>query len=66
MQDFQCNEIIIGGDFNLVMDIEKIREGGAPARIKTPSKRLKEFAKKKKDTLGEGRNRIFNVGSISF
>ena len=28
LQDFQCNEIIIGGDFNLVMDIKKDKRGG--------------------------------------
>ena len=26
--DFQCEEIIIGGDFNLVLDIEKDKSGG--------------------------------------
>ena len=79
LQDFQRDEIIIGGDFSLVMDIKKDKRGSALACIKTPSKRLKEFArrgmsetygeysiKKKKDTLGDRRNRIFNVGSISF
>ena len=47
LQDFQCDEIIIGGDFNLFIDIKKgKRVGGAPARIKTPSMRLKEFARR--------------------
>ena len=36
LQDFQRNEIIIEVDFNLVMDIKKIREGGVPTYIKTP------------------------------
>ena len=29
LQDFQCDEIIIGGDFSLVMDIKKDKRGGA-------------------------------------
>ena len=46
LQDFQCDEIITGGDFNLVRDIKKDKRGGALARLKTPSKRLKEFARR--------------------
>jgi len=29
-QDFQGDEIIIGGDFNLVLDVEKDKKGGLP------------------------------------
>ena len=28
--DFKCDEIIIGGDFNLVLDVEKDKKGGIP------------------------------------
>ena len=28
LADFKCNEIIIGGDFNLVLDVEKDKKGG--------------------------------------
>ena len=28
MADFKCDEIIIGGDFNLVLDVEKDKKGG--------------------------------------
>ena len=26
--DFKCDEIVIGGDFNLVLDVEKDKKGG--------------------------------------
>ena len=26
--DFKCDKIVIGGDFNLVLDVEKDRKGG--------------------------------------
>ena len=26
--DFKCEEIIIGGDFNLILDVEKDKKGG--------------------------------------
>ena len=30
MEDFQKDEIIIGGDFNLVLDVQKDKKGGLP------------------------------------
>ena len=30
MYDFRCEEIILGGDFNLVLDVEKDKKGGLP------------------------------------
>ena len=28
LSDFQCDDIVIGGDFNLVLDVEKDKKGG--------------------------------------
>ena len=28
LADFKCDKIIIGGDFNLVLDVEKDKKGG--------------------------------------
>ena len=33
LRDFQCEDLIIGGDFNLVLDIEKDKKGGRPKHI---------------------------------
>ena len=41
LQDFQCDEIIIGGDFNLVMDITKDKRGGCACTQKKLPKRGK-------------------------
>ena len=30
LQDFQCKDIILGGDFNLVFNVEKDKKGGLP------------------------------------
>ena len=30
IEDFQKDEIVIGGDFNLVLDVEKDKKGGLP------------------------------------
>ena len=30
LYDFRCEEIILGGDFNLVLDVEKDKKGGLP------------------------------------
>ena len=30
MEDFQKDEIIMGGDFNLVLDVQKDKKGGLP------------------------------------
>ena len=41
---FQCEDIIIGGDFNLVLDIEKDKKGGLPKTHKNALKILQEFS----------------------
>ena len=41
LQDFQCNEIIIGGDFNLVMDIKKHKRGGRACTHNFAEKKMK-------------------------
>ena len=28
LADFKCDEVIIGGDYNLVLDVEKDKKGG--------------------------------------
>ena len=28
LQDFQCEDIILGGDFNLILNLEKDKKGG--------------------------------------
>ena len=38
LRDFQCDEVMIGGDFNLVLDIDKDKKG---SRYKTRSKSAK-------------------------
>ena len=30
LQDFHCNDIVLGGDFNLVLNLEKDNKGGLP------------------------------------
>jgi len=30
VQDFHCDDIILGGDFNLVLNLEKNKKGGLP------------------------------------
>ena len=41
LQDFQCDEIIIGGDFNLVMDIKKDKRGGRACTHKNSVEEVK-------------------------
>ena len=43
-QSFQCEDIIIGGDFNLVLDIQKDKKGGLPKTHKNSLKILIEFS----------------------
>ena len=38
LREFQCDEIIIGGDFNLVLDITKDKRGGRPTTHKNSLK----------------------------
>ena len=35
LSDFKCEEIIIGGDFNLVLDLEKDKKGGLKPSVNT-------------------------------
>ena len=28
LSDFQCDDLIIGGDFNLILDLDKVKKGG--------------------------------------
>ena len=41
LQDFQCDEIIIGGDFNLVMDVSKDKKGGRASTHKNSLEEVK-------------------------
>ena len=43
LQDFQCDEVIIGGDFNLVMDIKKDKRGGRASTHKNSVEEVKEI-----------------------
>jgi len=43
LQDFQCDEIIIGSDFNLVMDINKNKKGGRPCTHKNSLEEVKSI-----------------------
>ena len=42
--DFKCEEIIIGGDFNLVLSIEKDKKGGLPRTHKNTLKAVNGIA----------------------
>ena len=42
--DFKCKDIIIGGHFNLVMDIEKDKKGGLLETYKNSLKVIKDFS----------------------
>lgn len=41
LQDFQCDEVIIGGEFNLVMDIKKDKRGGRASTHKNSVEEVK-------------------------
>ena len=36
---FECKEIILGGDFNLVLDLQKDKKGGSPVTHEKPCKK---------------------------
>ena len=38
LQDFQCDKVIMGGDFNLVLDLDRDKKGGL---FKTHTKAVK-------------------------
>ena len=42
--DFQCDEIIIGGDFNLMLDPEKDKKGGLARTHKNALKVVQDFS----------------------
>ena len=33
LSDFQCDDLIIGGDFNLILDLDKDKKGGRYNRL---------------------------------
>ena len=43
LNDFQCNEVIIGGDFNLVLDLDINKKGGLAKTHTESVKTLKDF-----------------------
>ena len=46
LDDFKCDDIIIGGDFNLVLDLEKDKSGGIAKRHLNSAKIIHEFSDK--------------------
>ena len=40
---FACSEIILGGDFNLVIDVQKDKKGGRPVTHKNSLKEIKHI-----------------------
>ena len=44
IEDFQKDEIVIGGDFNLVLDVEKDKKGGLPKTNNNARKVVCEIA----------------------
>ena len=38
---FKCEEIILGGDFNLVLDVQKDKKGGSPVTHKKSLQKVK-------------------------
>ena len=44
LSEFNCDDIIIGGDFNLVLDIEKDKKGGLPKTQQNSLKIIKDFS----------------------
>jgi len=43
MTSFKCEEIIFGGDFNLVLDVLKDKKGGKPSRHQNSLKMVQNF-----------------------
>ena len=54
LSEFNCDDIIIGGDFNLVLDIEKDKKGGLPKTHQNSLKIIKDFSENL-DLLDPGR-----------
>ena len=46
VSDFQCDDLIIGGDFNLILDLDKDKKGGRYKTHTRSVKALKEFIAK--------------------
>ena len=46
LSDFQCDDLIIGGDFNLILDLDKDKKGGRYKTHTRSVKTLKEFIAK--------------------
>ena len=46
LSDFQCDDLIIGGDFNLILDLDKDKKGGRYKTHTRSVKTLKEFTAK--------------------
>ena len=44
LSDFQCDEVIIGGDYNLVLDVEKDKKGGLAKTHKKSLEVLNKFS----------------------
>ena len=44
LADFQCDEVIIGGDYNLVLDVEKDKKGGLAKTHKKSLEVLNKFS----------------------
>ena len=44
LSNFKCGEIIIGGDFNLVFDVEKDKRGGLARTHKNALKVIRDFS----------------------
>ena len=63
MADFKCDEIIIGGDFNLVLDVEKDKKGGL-ARTHKKSLQVINSASESLDLIDAWR--VLNPDSSKF
>ena len=46
LDDFKCDDIIIAGDFNLVLDLEKDKSGGIAKTHQNSTKIIQEFSDK--------------------
>ena len=46
LDDFKCDDIIIGDDVNLILDVEKDKSGGLPKTHQNCLKIIKEFSEK--------------------
>ena len=46
LSDFQCDDLLIGGDFNLILDLDKDKKGGRYKTHTRAVKTLKEFIAK--------------------